>query len=108
MNVGMCAIFRNGGFLRQNFTEKLGGGKMTYFQVLSYISNKVPFLKENEKKKILLEVVGALVLRIISLRKAAEVLDIEEQTLLKILDSVGYPFSYLEDEDIAIECEWKV
>ena len=51
------------------------------------------FFKENEKKKIFLEVVGALVLRIISLRKAAEILS---------------SFSYLEDEDIAIEREWKV
>ena len=81
---------------------------MTSFQILSHISNKVPFFKENEKKKMFLEVVGALVLRIISLRKAAEILDMEEQALLKILDSIGYPFSYLEDEDIAIEREWKV
>jgi predicted tellurium resistance membrane protein TerC len=66
---------------------------MTSFQTLSHISNKVPFFKENEKKKIFLEVVGALVLRIISLRKAAEILS---------------SFSYLEDEDIAIEREWKV
>jgi len=66
---------------------------MTSLQILSHISNKVPFFKENEKKKMFLEVVGALVLRIISLRKAAEILS---------------SFSYLEDEDIAIEREWKV
>jgi len=72
------------------------------------ISNKVPFFKEEEKKRAFLEVIGALVLRIISLRKAAEILDMEEQVLLKILDDIGYPFSYLEDEDIVKEREWKI
>ncbi len=78
------------------------------FQMLSNISNKVPFFKDEEKKRMFLEVIGALVLRIISLRKAAEILDIEEQVLLKILDDIGYPFSYLEDEDVVREREWKV
>jgi predicted HTH domain antitoxin len=56
---------------------------------------------------VFLGIVGALVLRIISLRKAAEILDMDEHALLKILDSIGYPFSYLESEDIAREMEWK-
>ena len=81
---------------------------MDSLEMLSQISNKVPFFKDEEKKKLFLEVIGALVLRIISLRKAAELLDIEEQLLLKILDDIGYPFSYLEDKDVMIEQEWKI
>ena len=80
---------------------------MTTLQILSPISNKVPFFREEEKKRVFLGIVGALVLRIISLRKAAEILDMDEHALLKILDSIGYPFSYLESEDIAREMEWK-
>ena len=80
---------------------------MTTLQILSPISNKVPFFSEEEKKRVFLGIVGALVLRIISLRKAAEILDMDEHALLKILDSIGYPFSYLESEDIAREMEWK-
>ena len=79
--------------------------QISQYQISYYISNKVPFFKEEEKKRVFLEVVGALVLRIISLRKAAEILDMEEQDLLKILDSIGYPFSYLEDEDVEKERE---
>lgn len=78
------------------------------FQMLSNITNKVPFFKDEEKKRIFLEVVGALVLRIITLRKAAEILDMEEQVLVKMLDNLGYSFSYLEDEDVKKEKEWKV
>jgi len=81
---------------------------MVSLKMLSHISNKVPFFKEEEKKRAFLEVIGALVLRIISLRKAAEILDMEEQVLLKILDDIGYPFSYLEDEDVVREREWKI
>ncbi len=81
---------------------------MVSSQMLSHISNKVPYFKNEEKKRAFLEVIGALVLRIISLRKGAEILDMEEQVLLKILDDLGYSFSYLEDEDVVREREWKV
>ena len=81
---------------------------MASFHEFSHITNKVPYFKSEEKKREFLEVLGALVLRIISLRKASEILDIEEQVLLKILDDIGYPFSYLEDEDVEREKVWKV
>ena len=81
---------------------------MDSFQMLSQISKRVPFFKDGEKKREFLEVIGALVIRLISLKKASEILDIEEQVLLKILDEIGYPFSYLEAEDAIREREWKV
>lgn len=81
---------------------------MASSQTLSYISNKVPFFRKEEKKRVFLEIIGALVLRIISLRKAAEILDMDEEVLLEILESIEYPFSYLETEDIVREKEWKI
>jgi len=64
------------------------------------------FSEIKKKKNRFLTVVGALSLRLISLRKAAELLNLEEKTLLEMLDSVGYSFSFLEKEDIEIEKEW--
>jgi len=70
----------------------------------------IPFFRDKEKKDLFLTVIGtvigALSLRLISLRKAAELLNLEEKTLLEMLDSVGYSFSFLEKEDIEIEKEW--
>jgi len=70
------------------------------------ISQNVPFFKEKERKNMFLIIVGALSLRLISLRKAAEILNLDEKTLLEILESAGYSFSFLEKEDIEIEKEW--
>ena len=76
------------------------------------IIDAVPIFKEKEKKNNFLLVVGALSLKLISLRKAAEIMDIDENSLIQLLDSVGYNFSYLEEEDVAIEKEffinWKL
>jgi hypothetical protein len=70
------------------------------------ISQNVPFFKEKERKNMFLIIVGALSLRLISLRKAAVILNLDEKTLLEILESAGYSFSFLEKEDIEIEKEW--
>jgi len=67
------------------------------------IAEKVPFFKEKEKKARFLSIVGALSLRIISLRKASELLDLDEKTLLNMLESTGFFYSFLEKEDIEID-----
>jgi predicted HTH domain antitoxin len=70
------------------------------------IIEKVPLFKENEKKELFLSIVGALSLRVISLRKAAELLELNEYSLLEMLDSVGVSFSYLQKDDVSIERSW--
>ena len=42
----------------------------------------------------------------ISLQKAAEVMGMEVDGFLKTLDLLGLEFSYLTDEDVAIEKSW--
>ena len=54
------------------------GGKM-----LEYIAQEVPLFKSIEKKKQFIEVMGALSLRLISLAKAAEMMEMEKIILYK-------------------------
>ncbi len=74
------------------------GGKM-----LENIVNEVPLFRNVEKKKRFVEVMGALSLRLISLDKAAEIMEMREDQFLNILDNYGYEFSFLDKSDIEIE-----
>ncbi len=49
---------------------------------------------------------GALTARVISLKKAAEVMELEVEVLLQLLEAMNIDFSYLADEDIALERSW--
>lgn len=68
---------------------------------------QVPFFDNNETKEQFLIIIGALNMRLISLRKASEIINITEDTLLKMINSLGIDFSYLDKDDISIEKEWK-
>jgi predicted HTH domain antitoxin len=59
-----------------------------------------------EQKEQFIFVVGALVSRIISLHKAAEVMEMDTEMFLKILELMGIDFSYLTTEDIDREKNW--
>ncbi|WP_232229332.1 hypothetical protein [Crinalium epipsammum] len=48
-----------------------------------------------------------MTLRLISLKKAAEVMNIDSEELLQILDLLGIDFSYLDEEDIERERDWQ-
>jgi hypothetical protein len=76
------------------------GGKM-----LEYIAQEVPLFKSIEKKKQFVEVMGALSLRLISLTKAAEMMEMEKDQFLNIIENYGYEFSFLDQSDIEIERE---
>jgi hypothetical protein len=65
--------------------------------------SQLPFFKENKKKETFISVLGALSIRLISLRKAAEILGMNEDQLINLFDAIGFNFSYLENEDIEIE-----
>jgi len=73
---------------------------------LQNIAVSLPVFTEVEQKERFLLVLGALTARVISLRKAAEVMNLDEAGLLQILDLLGIEFSYLKDEDIQREKDW--
>ncbi len=75
---------------------------------LQEIAATLPILNEPEQKERFLFILGALTAKIISLRKAAEVINLNEDALLQTLDLLGIDFSYLSEEDIEQEMiEWK-
>lgn len=73
---------------------------------LREVANDLPFLKSGEDREKLLAVVGALVLRRISLGKAAEIMNMQRDALLTLLETVGVGYSYLEKEDSEAEKTW--
>ena len=73
---------------------------------LQNIAGSLPVFTEVEQKERFLFILGALTARVISLRKAAEVMNLDEGGLLQILDLLGIEFSYLEDEDVQREKDW--
>ncbi len=74
--------------------------------VLREIVEEVPVFKSTEKKEKFLIVLSALSLRLISLSKATEIMNMSTQTLLEFLDALGVSFSYLEEEDVDLERTW--
>jgi len=74
--------------------------------VLKEIVEQVPVFKSTEKKEKFLIVLSALSLRLISLSRAAEIMNMSTQTLLEFLDALGVSFSYLEEEDVDLERTW--
>jgi predicted HTH domain antitoxin len=75
-------------------------------EALLEIASNVQIFPDVEQKERFLFVVGALVARVISLKKAAEIMELEVEVLLGLLDITGIEFSYLSSEDIAIEKSW--
>lgn len=79
---------------------------MTTATPLQEIAENLPIFTSREQKEQFLFVLGALTARIISLRKAAEVMNIDSEALLQILDLLGIELSYLSSEDIEREKVW--
>lgn len=71
------------------------------------IAAEVQLFNILEQKENFLIILGALTARIISLKKASEVLTLEPDTFLKILELMGIEFSYLTEDDIAAEKVWQ-
>jgi predicted HTH domain antitoxin len=70
------------------------------------IASEIQIFPDVEQKEHFLFVVGALFARVISLKKAAEIMEMEPEVFAKILDLMGFEFSYLSEDDVAIEREW--
>ncbi len=75
-------------------------------EALQEIAANVQIFADVEQKERFLFVVGALVARVISLKKAAEIMELEVEVLLQLLEMMNIDFSYLSDEDIARERSW--
>jgi predicted HTH domain antitoxin len=70
------------------------------------IAAQLQMFKEIEQKEQFLFVLGALVAKLISLHKAAEMMKLEPDFLLTLLDLIGIEFSYLSEEDVELEKRW--
>ena len=73
---------------------------------LREIANELPFFKTVDDREKLLGVIGALVLRKISLSKASEIMGMERERFLGLLDGIKLGYSYLEDQDVGVERKW--
>jgi len=69
-------------------------------------NNEKRLFQSVEQKENFLFLLGALLVRVISLKKAAEVMQLEPTEFLKILDLMGIEFSYLSEEDVVVEKSW--
>lgn len=66
----------------------------------------LPFQKSGEDREKLLGVVGALVLRRISLDKAAEIMGMQRERFLTLLETIGVNYSYLVQADLTEAESW--
>jgi len=73
---------------------------------LEEIASGLPFFKTVNEREKLLGVVGALVLRQVSLSKAAEIMGMGKEAFLELLDAMRVEFSYLEESDVETEVKW--
>ena len=75
-------------------------------ELLHNIATEVQLFKPVEQKEDFLFVLGALTARLISLKKAAEIVNLEPENFLKILDLMSIEFSYPAEDDVATEKTW--
>lgn len=80
---------------------------MTQKEMIREIASELSFFPEIEQKENFLFVLGALGARVISLQKAAEIMQMDKDVFLEILDLMGIEFSYLETPDITLERTWE-
>lgn len=79
---------------------------MTSKEVLRKVASEIQLFNDIEQKETFLFVLGALFSRVISLKKAAEIMEMEPNTFLELLELMGLEFSYLTLQDVALEKNW--
>jgi predicted HTH domain antitoxin len=70
------------------------------------IASELQVFKTVDQKENFLFLLGALLAKVISLQKAAEVMDMEPEMFLQILDLMGIEFSYLSENDVTLDKTW--
>jgi predicted HTH domain antitoxin len=76
-------------------------------ELLHNIASEIQLFNTLEQKENFLIVLGALTARLISIKKASEVLNLEPESFLRILELMEIEFSYLTEDDIAAEKTWQ-
>jgi len=79
---------------------------MTTKEILRSVAAEIQLFTNIEQKETFLFVLGALFSRVISLKKAAEIMEIEADVFLELLDLMGLDFSYLTLQDVVVEKNW--
>ena len=74
--------------------------------VLKPIVEAVPLFRNIEDKEKFLVVVSALKLRLISLAKASEIMNMTATGFLELLETLDVDYSYLSENDIEMEKTW--
>ena len=74
--------------------------------VLKPIVESVPLFRNIEDKEKFLVVVSALKLRLLSLAKASEIMNMTKTGFLELLETLDVDYSYLSENDIEIEKTW--
>lgn len=70
------------------------------------IAAEIQIFQDIEQKESFLFVLGAIAAKVISLKKAAEVMEVEPEVFLQLLELIGFEFSYLSQKDVLIERNW--
>jgi predicted HTH domain antitoxin len=70
------------------------------------IASELQIFKTVEQKENFLFLLGALIAKLISLQKAAEIMEMEPEMLLQLLDLMKIEFSYLSEDDVSLEKNW--
>ena len=70
---------------------------------LTSVVDEFPLFREREAKERFLLVLGLLASRTVTLGKAAEVLCMSRAEFSAVLRSIGFKYSYLDDEELTIE-----
>jgi len=76
-------------------------------ETLKPILDAFPLFSTMEEKEKFLVLVTALNLRIVSLTKAAEIMDMSQDRFLGLLDAMNIDYSLLDENDIDIERIWE-
>jgi predicted HTH domain antitoxin len=70
------------------------------------IASELQIFKTVEQKESFLFLLWALQTRVISLQKAAELIEMEPEMLLQLLELMGIDFLYLSENDVSLEKTW--
>lgn len=70
------------------------------------ILEAVPLFRNIEEKEKFLIVVSALKLRLVSLARASEIMNMSKNGLLELLEALDVDYSYLAEKDIEMEKTW--
>ncbi len=75
-------------------------------QLTQTIASELQIFKTVEQKENFIFLLGALLAKLISLQKAAEIMEMEPEMFLQLLDLMKIEFSYLSEDDVSLEKNW--